>query len=216
MKIKLFLQLIIFCFSVNFAHAAPIPENQARQWVNEKGNLLLDTFSEKDLSIKHEKLDYLFLNHVGLDYIARFVMGKYWRDMNEDQRKRYKDLFIRYSLGVYKSFPLDFEDRVSFKITAVDTKDKYSDVSTHIEMKEAPSKEFESILVIFRLSNSSGSIKITDIKLFESSLILSYRNRFAQMMMDAEEDIEWFLEELNDIVESTEESNRRKFQTNNP
>jgi phospholipid transport system substrate-binding protein len=215
MKIKLFLQLIIFCFFVNFAHAVQISESEARQWVAEKGNLLLDTFSEKDLETKHEKLDYLFLNHVDLDYIAQFVMGRYWRQMSEEQRERYKDLFTRYSLGVYKGFPLDFKDRINFRVTAVETRARHTDVSTFIQMQGAPSRDLERILVVFRLHKSNGSIKIIDIKLFESSLILSYRSRFTKMVTDAEEDIEWFLEELQDVVESTEENNRRRLRANN-
>lgn len=43
---------------------------------------------------------------------------------------------------------------------------------------------------------------ITDIKVAESSLILSYRGRFYQMIADADEEMEWFLEDFELLADS--------------
>lgn len=47
-----------------------------------------------------------------LDYISRFVVGKYWRQMSAEQQKKYQELFTRYALNVYKGFPLSFDDNL--------------------------------------------------------------------------------------------------------
>ena len=47
-------------------------------------------------------------------------------------------------------------------------------------------------------------IKIVDIKLAETSMILVYRNKFYEMLRQNDGDIEWFLEDLNDLSNSSQ------------
>ena len=103
MKRNHFLQLIILCFglfigvAMNTASAA---KPDAKAWVNDKGRELLDTFNENNLAEKYRRLDKLFVEYIDLDYISKFVVGKYWRQMNAEQQKRYQGIFKRYALGV--------------------------------------------------------------------------------------------------------------------
>ena len=125
MKSKIFLQLIIFCFAcfVGVASAAEkISPKEAEVWVNQKGKELLETFSLKDIRTKYAKLDDMFLNDVDLDYIGKFVVGKYWRQMSKEQQERYIPLFKRYSLSLYKGFPLNFNFDINFKVTKLSNK----------------------------------------------------------------------------------------------
>mgnify|MGYP002539932799 FL=1 len=90
MKRNHFLQLIIILavlFCVPAAKAEPIPEAEAQAWADEKGRLLLTTFREPDLALRYETLDKLFLEHIDLEYISKFIMGKYWKTMTPDQRQ---------------------------------------------------------------------------------------------------------------------------------
>ena len=71
----------------------------------------------------------MFLNDVDLDYVGKFVVGKYWRQMTPEQRERYIPLFKRYSLSLYKNFPLSFDFKINFKITGVKLDRDYADVT---------------------------------------------------------------------------------------
>ena len=217
MKSKQILQVIIVCLSI-FAFraeaAAPNPR-EAVAWAEDKGNLLLSTFQEKDLAQKYQKLDELFLNYIDLDYISKFVIGKYWRQMSAKQQKQYQDLFTRYALAVYKSFPLTFKDKISFEILNAIPSQNYTEVFAEIDLGKNFSEENQAqkIKVIFRLVQNKKGIQIIDLKLAESSLILSYRNRFYQMVAEADNDMTWFLEDLETVVKSTERTNRQKLET---
>ena len=72
--------------------------------------------------------------------------------------------------------------------------------------------EKQSILVSFRLNNRDGNLRIVDLKLGESSLILSYRSRFYEMIANDDEDLGWFIEDLQMITESTEKQNQLKLE----
>lgn len=86
MKSNSFLRLIIFSlclFSALPARAEAITETEARVWTQDKGQRLLNAFAETDLKKRYAELDTMFLNFVDLDYISKFVLGKYWRRLNE-------------------------------------------------------------------------------------------------------------------------------------
>lgn len=220
MKSNHFLQLIIFClafFCASASQAVPVSDTLARAWVEDKGNQLLSTFNEPDLAKKYQKLDSLFSNHVDLDYIGKFVVGKYWRTMTQEQQQKYLKLFNRYALAVYKGFPLSFQNKISFQVNNVSSTAEYTDVWTVIKIADVKEGNPDTaITVAFRLHQIGKQPKIVDIKLAESSLILSYRTRFYQMIVNNDGDIEWFLEDLETSTVSTEKNNRLKLDEAEP
>ncbi len=219
MKSKQIFQLIIGCFMlINFPAYAAAPEaKEAMTWSEDKGNLLLQTFQEKNLAEKYKKLDELFLNYVDLGYISKFVMGKYWREMSPEQQEQYQDLFKRYALAVYKGFPLTFNYPITFSLNNAIVSQNYTEVFATIDLGgnfQEKENQPQKINVIFKLVKNGNDIKIIDLTLAESSLILSYRNRFYQMVAEDEGDMSWFLEDFETIVTSTEKTNRQKLEEN--
>lgn len=217
MKRNLFLQLIIFCF-VLFLGAkvcgASVSKVDAKAWVNDKGRELLDTFNEPNLAEKYRRLDKLFVEYVDLDYISKFVVGKYWRQMSPEQQKRYQEIFKRYALGVYKGFPLSFEQKINFEVNSVQSEKEYTDVTTSIVLEEKKdNQQPQTFLVVFRLVEVEGGYKIIDLKFAESSLILSYRSRFYELFANDDGDIEWFLEDLENMAVSAEKANALRLES---
>lgn len=217
MKSNFFLQLIIFAFllfSPVEVRAEKMTSAEAESWAQDKGEKLLQAFSERDIVKRYRQLDKMLLNYVDLEYVARFVVGKYWRQMSAEQREAYLPLFRRYALSIYKNFPLNFDsEKIRYQILRARVEREYADVSAKVQLKsdDIPN-ELQDILVEFRLHKQQGQIRIIDLKLGESSLILSYRGRFYQMLTQNDGDIDWFLEDLATITGSTELQNRQKLE----
>lgn len=215
MKRNHFLQLIIILavlFCVTAAKAEPIPEAEAQAWADEKGRLLLTTFREPDLALRYETLDKLFLEHIDLEYISKFIMGKYWKTMTPDQRQTYRELFRRYALGIYKTFPLDFASSLTYKVTRASVRGDFTTVQAVVHVTLDDKLEPQDINLYFRLHKQNGKIKLVDITMEQSSLILAYRNRFYEMIAADDGDMEWFLEDLEDLAVSAEENNRLRLE----
>lgn len=217
MKIKHFLRLIIFSFfCLNSAQvfAAAVPAEQAKSWSEEKGRELINTLAERELEKKYENLDNLFINHVDLDHIGRFVVGKYWNTMTNDQKSQYIPLFKRYSTALYKTFPLNFEkDAVDFEVNRATVEKTYTLVYVDITLKKSATnaKEDFHVTVEFRLHEKDDKIMLTDLKIAEVSFIVSYRSRFYQMIEQNDGDINWFLEDLETITDSIEKTNEKNL-----
>ena len=221
MKIKYFLQLITLFFilfvGANFSAQANIGENRARTWAQGKGEEILQILTSQDTEAKYNKLDQILTQDADLDYIAKFIMGKYWRLMTAEQQENYRQLFDRYIHAVYKSYPLDLQQGdVTFQIDKIISNANDTEVLCTIFIKNlekvVDEKSAGGIKVIFRLVENGGKIQLRDLKIGESSLLLSFRNRFYKMIHeDSDDEIEWFLEDFATMIDDLEEKNEKMY-----
>lgn len=103
----------------------------------------------------------MFLNDVDLEYVGKFVVGKYWRQMTPEQRERYIPLFKRYSLSLYKNFPLSFDFKINFKITGVKLDRDYADVTADISLdgRQQPGSRRKSFWSVFAFTRLAANLK---------------------------------------------------------
>ena len=214
MKSNFFLRVIIVLLGIMTifpAQAENISAEQAQIWANDNGRLLLETFREPDIQTRYKKLDELFIRFVDMEYVSKFVMGRYWRQMTVEQQERYRQLFKRYALATYKSFPLDFAANLSYKVGNAVVENGFTTVSAVITVTLDPSTGPQEFLLQFRLHKNKGQIQLVDIKLAESSLILSFRSKITSQIAELENEIEWFLEDFEMSTAALEQSNRNKL-----
>lgn len=179
--------------------AEPVKEEDATLWANQKGAEILNIISEKSAD-KYNKLDNILKNDVDIKYIGKFVVGKYWKKMTEDQKSRYLALFEEYITKLYKTFNLDFDaSNIKFNIYEVKVGTKFTDIVMPVEVKGVTTDSDgaqDAVYVTFRVHKADDRIKLIDLKIAESSLSLAYRNRIYELMTQDEEEIEWFLEDF--------------------
>ena len=219
MKIKSFLQLIIlFFFALGIYAAAALTPPQAEQWAQKKGQEILQILSDKNNTDKYEQLDQILNEDIDLDFAARFVLGKYWRQMTDAQKEQYVPLFKRYVSALYKSVPLNIDtDDIHFSIDKVVETPKGMEVWCTIQIKKieqaADQQSKGGIKVLFTLVENNAHIQVRDLKVEESSLLISYRDRFYKMIhQDSDDELEWFLEDFEALVQDTEQKNEEKLE----
>lgn len=207
MKSNIFLRVIIGTFVLLFAmccQAAPVAKVDAINFANTIGKQLLSDFQEKDLVKRYHNLDNLLLKHVDIEYIGKFVIGKYWRIMSSEQQKKYNDIFRRYCLSYYKTLPLDFASTLAYEVASANVDGKFTNVTAIVRfnMNDTP----QEMALVFRLHEADGVIKLVDVKIAESSMLLAYRSKFYNMVVQNDEEIDWFLEDLEDTTTAWENS----------
>lgn len=208
MKSNIFLQVIISCLVVMISlsvKAEYLSDKEALDFAANKGEELLMSFQEPNLKKRYQKLDEIFLTYIDVDYVSKFVMGKYWRAMNDEQKQRYQNIFVRYGLSYYKTLPLDFAKNLTYQIKGVEQDANFVNVVTNVHVK-LNDKEEQDVTLIFRLHKVGNIIKAVDVKVAESSLLLAYRSKFYEMIAKNDGEIEWFLEDLSDIASSMEKN----------
>ena len=211
MKSNLFLQVIsslFFLLGINEALATPVSPEDAVLWAQKNGQHLMDTFREKDFVKKYNELDAIFDQYIDSEYVAKFVVGKYWRTMSKEQQEKYISIFNRYVKALYKTFPLDFVNRLKYEVKTAFIDGNFTVVNVTVNVNIDSNDPIKNYLLSFRLHQTLNGIRLVDIKVGESSLLLSYRRKFYEHIIDVDEEMEWFLEDLEDMAKSAERKNQ--------
>lgn len=204
----------IFAFMMFFTLPAyaddevAVPSTEARLWANTKGNELLQALALTDAQQKFSALDKMMTEDVNLDYVAKFVIGKYMRLMTGEQKQKYIDLFRRYVLSLYKKSNFNFDSSgINFSIESVTEYAKYTNVSCLVDASEALNGiKIEKIPVKFKLIRGDDNrVQAVDVEISNVSMVIEYRKRFYQMIIEEQGDINLFLEKFEDKVKANEE-----------
>lgn len=205
MKSKTFLYFITGCilFFTSYVYSASNSlSDEAMMFAETKGREIIQIFQEQDLEKRYRKLDELIVEYIDIDYIAKFVIGKYWRQMTDKQREDYRIMFERYGLAFYKTLPLEYAKNFEYDVVGATEEGKFANVSVNLKVKMG--NDWQNISLIFRLHKPLGKMKVVDVKVAESSLLLSYRSKFYEMIARNDDEIEWFLEDFADLTLSME------------
>ena len=200
-----------------FASGAAVDSAAARKWAEDKGQELLATLSESDLAKKYAKLDVMMTEDVNLDYVSKFVIGKYARLMTKEQMLRYTDLFRRYALSLYKQINFNFDaNAIHFSIDSVMEYPLFTTVNCSVDSssltKDIPQIETQKIPVKFKLIRGKDNrIQAVDVEISEVSLVIEYRKQFYKMMEEEEGDANWFLNRLQNMVQANEQAAAQKL-----
>ena len=222
MKIKYFLQLIILFLSISYTNVSlastSVPQNEAKNWANFKGEQILKILSDTNLTTKYKQLDKILYEDIDLDNAAKFVMGKHWRQMSDNQKEIYIPLFKRYISSLYKGYPLELKNGdIQYDVNRIIENKNTTDVFCNIKIKALENAVDEQSKggfdVLFVLVKKQNKIMVQDMKIQESSLLLSFRDRFNKMIqVDSDGEIDWFLEDLEIIVSDSEKENQEKLE----
>lgn len=156
------------------------PSTPAAKYIDNLGHQALSTISDKNISKekKQATLQTLFKANLDFDWVAKFVMGRSWRDATDDQKKRY---LAAYTEFLTKNYTSRFEEYTSgsYKITGAKELERGdSMVSMEIESGdgEAP------ILIDYKIHKVGNGFKVYDIIVEGVSLITSQRSEFSAVI----------------------------------
>ena len=206
-KFVILTTLLIFLPITNNLKASILSDAEA--WAKIRGEATLEAFAEQDTVKRFAKIDALILENFDIPAIGRFVVGRYWRLMNPQVQDYFLRVFQRYSLANYKSIPftLSKEAHIS-SIKAMQTEEDVDEtitINAVVITKVQEDVPDGTLSLDLRLKKADDGFKIFDIKIAEVSSLLVYRDRFTQMIRDRNNDLLWFIEDLDIMAEDMED-----------
>ena len=172
-----------------FAQAAPV--DAATQFVKQTGEQLLHIVnSPASLPDKQKQLTPIIDQAVDVDAIARFCLGRYWRQASPEQQKAYVQLFhavlvnsITGKLGDYTG--------VTFVVGRARASDEGVIVSTTITRPNNP-----PTAVDWLISTETGSPRIADMIAEGTSLRLTQRSDYASYLSHNNNDVQALIDAM--------------------
>ncbi len=162
---------------------------QPQPLIEEMINNLLDNLSanaeqiSEDQSVAYELSNELVVPYLDFPRITRIIIGKYWRNTSDEQRKRLIDeisaLLIRSYVTAMSAYADDTltDDQVVYLPSRYQTGDKKASVQAAISLDSG-----QTIDVRYRLYLTNGQWKIYDISFENISLALTYRTSFGSII----------------------------------
>ena len=143
------------------------------------------------------KLNNIAEKNVDIDGIGMYTLGKYRKNLNEDQKIKYKKLFKSYFLKSFSSRLVDYSDP---KISVVSEKiinEKYTIVNTILE---ATSKNPE-IKIDWRIYTKSPERPlIRDLIVEGLSLARTQKEEFKSILQNNDGDINYLFKSLEEFI----------------
>ena len=133
--------------------------------------IVKDTEQSKDA--KTQKIEALFTDKVDIDFVAKFVLGKHWREATPQQQQDY--------IGAYKPFILkNYAGRLTrYSGQTYVLKNARSEGDSDYVTMEIKDPNGQDIGVDYRLRKSGpGRYKILDITVEGVSLLATQRSEF--------------------------------------
>jgi phospholipid transport system substrate-binding protein len=150
----------------------------ASVFMNELWTRAVEVLSKK-VPVSERLARFRQLFHADFDGpgIARFVLGRYWRNASEQEQQEFLKLFEDYVVFVYGTRLSNFSGE-TFKIRGTRADEAVTVVSTDIISPggEAPIK------VDWRLISDKGAFKINDVIIEGISMLATQRSEFASVI----------------------------------
>lgn len=173
------------------AQAASV--DAASQYINSVGNQALGIVADKKLSKqqKQSKLSNVFAENVDFAWVARFVMGRFWREASESQKAHYLKEYQKFEILHYTSRFTDYTSG-AFKITGA-SDDGEGEFTVNMQIQPGDGQD-EPIMVNYRVRQENGGFRIFDVSIEGVSMIATQRSEFGSVI--ANNGIDYLIDQL--------------------
>ena len=186
-----FFFFILFLFKPLYAKE---PSELINELVNEASIILS---SSDPVESKIIRLNNIAELNVDIDGIGMYTLGKYRKNLNEDQKIKYRKLFKSYFLKSFSSRLVDYSDPKISVVSEKKINEKYTIVSTVLE---ETSKNPE-VKIDWRIYTKNPERPlIRDLIVEGLSLARTQKEEFKSIMQNNDEDISYLFKSLEEFI----------------
>ena len=188
--------LLLFLFLNNATADTSNPEKFIQEIVDEAKKILVKTNSEE---YKAKKLTEIALATVDIKGVGLYTLGQYRKDLTEEQKKKYSNLFKEYFLKTFVSRLTDYSEPKIDVISAEKKNEKYTIVSSILL---ATDKKPE-IKIDWRVyTKNPNKPLIRDLIIEGLSLARTQKEEFSSIIESNDGDINALFNKLKEFINS--------------
>jgi phospholipid transport system substrate-binding protein len=168
---KKILFTILFILTTN----ANAQQAEVKDFVNNLGNQIISIANKQSLSEEAKKKEIVSLieKSVDTDWIARFVLGKNYRNINEEQKSKFIKIYREFMINTYGPKFKSYNGK-KFEVIEVSEQNGFFIAKSEFLPKDSN----VAIKIDFRVKNRDGKLLIVDFVAEGISLIETQRSEF--------------------------------------
>ena len=173
-------------YAIDAAKAENFIKNITQQGIEELVN------SNVSAAEKNARFTKLFNQDLDLDFIGKFVLGRYWRTATPQQRKDFIDVYRKLNIQTWSARFDEFKGRhFEFLGTESSKSPDQIFVNTQVPMDEgAPAQ------VKWRVKETNGQMRIVDIIIENVSLAQTSRSEYTSYIQKSPNGIDGLIADL--------------------
>lgn len=166
-------------------------------FIQELGDHVITLLTNKDMTTEERARNFAEIFHTKFNVksIGKFVLGRYWKQATEDQKKRFLDLFSAVMVNTYAT---RFEGYTSQKFEVTGSR-KEEDGGITVISEVLPA-DGQPIRVDWKLFEKNGELRIYDVLLDGISMSITQRSEYGAVIQQGGGDIESLLKALEGKV----------------
>ena len=193
-KYKSFLLSLVFCLCVTSLAKAIEPDVFVQSTVNRASQTLSKEISKKEKMLELQKLAE---ETVDIKGIGLYTLGKYRKDLSDEQKNKYSNLFESYFL---KSFSSRLSEYSNPKIDVI-SKDKKNEKYTIVSSILVATKDRPEIKIDWRIyTKDPDKPLIRDLIIEGLSLARTQKEEFASIIKSNDGNIEALFDSLKNFI----------------
>jgi len=152
--------------------------------------------SNSSIEEKNKVFRKLFTENLDLDFIGKYVLGRYWRTSSAEQRKEFIRLYKEFNIQTWSKRFDEFKGR-EFKFNGSSPANNANQIFVDTSV---PVDEGAPISVKWRVNNINGKLKIIDIIIENVSLAQTARTEYTSYIAKSPKGVEGLLDNLRSKI----------------
>lgn len=190
-KICMFLVLFLGLTNVSLADISGAEATAMVKGLTKEGIEQLVS-SSASLDERNRRFEKLFTENLDLDFIGKYVLGRYWRTANAQQRREFIRLYKDFNVKIWSKRFDEFKGKkFVFEGTSAANNPNQIFVNTKVPMTDG-----QPVSVKWRVYSHDGKLKIIDIIIENVSLAQTARNEYTSFISKSPKGIDGLLENL--------------------
>lgn len=167
-------------------NALKMVENLTKEGIEQLVN------SDVSADEKARRFKILFTENLDLDFIGKYVLGRYWRTATPQQRKEFIALYKDFNVQTWSKRFDEFKGK-TFLFEGVSPANNPNQVFVNTKV---PMKDGNPVSVKWRVYDHNGKLKIIDIIIENVSLAQTARNEYTSVIAKSPKKVDGLLENL--------------------
>ncbi len=132
---------------------------------------------EANPALVYKLVDEILVPHVDLDRISSLILGKHWKEVSDENKKRFQNEFKNMLIRTYATALSELDDwQLSFLPSTKNTRENEVLIRSKISQNGPP------LNVDYRMRLNEDSWKVYDVTIEGISLVTNYRSSFKRLM----------------------------------
>lgn len=189
-KIFYFLFIFFLGFNANAAINHKDAENFVKKITNQGIEELINSNVNSDE--KQARFTKLFNEDLDLDFIGKFVLGRYWKTADEKQKSEFIDVYRKLNIQTWSARFDEFKGK-HFEFDGVEDSKSADQVFVNTKV---PMNEGTPAIVKWRVKETNGKMKVVDIVIENVSLAQTSRSEYTSYIKNSPKGLNGLINDL--------------------